>query len=162
MTTVIKNTTKNYLHGRLVPYWDCQKTMVNNSNPQGIPQKSGWQVLEEQLSQGSLGSHFKANFIKRSLVHRHRQNKMGPTGPGWTHLFHFSDWILNLSCVYRFFIVYCNNLLDKLLFVVYCVKRQTNLLWTCVPSLGYFHLGMTSGGLFQSCWWAGFHRALRF
>ena len=56
---------KNYLHGRLVPYWDYQKTMVTNSKPQGIPQKSGWQVPVEQLSQGSFGSHFKANFIKR-------------------------------------------------------------------------------------------------
>ena len=56
---------QNGLRGRLVPYWDYQKTMVTNSKPQGIPQKSGWQVPVEQLSQGSFGSHFKANFIKR-------------------------------------------------------------------------------------------------
>ena len=59
-----KNIHQNGLRGRLVPYWDYQKNMVTNSRPEGIAQKSGRQVPVEQLSLGSPGSHFQANFFK--------------------------------------------------------------------------------------------------
>ena len=65
--------------------------MVTNSRPQGIAQKSGRQVPVEQLSLGSPGSHFQANFIKDDwsivmvYIHiSHKQDKTGPTGPGRT------------------------------------------------------------------------------
>ena len=93
-----KNIHQNGFRGRLVPYWDYQKTMVTNSRPQGIAQKSGRQVPVEQLSLGSPGSHFQANFIKDDwsigmvYIHiSHKQDETGPTGPGRTCFFHFSD-----------------------------------------------------------------------
>ena len=68
------------------------------------------------------------------MLNRHKQDKTGPTGPRWTSFFHFSDWILNLSCVYGFLLFIAIIYSTNFCLVVYCVKRQTNLLWTCLMS----------------------------
>ena len=59
-----KTIHENGLRRVIVTHGDYPKTMVTKSEIEGIAQKTGWQVPDEQLCLGSPGRHFWDKFSK--------------------------------------------------------------------------------------------------